>query len=107
MDSGVHICIFLFFQFVYILIIVFCVVGTTAALAYTHKRKVTGILSYLVGCTKVYFTETVLTLNIIFFSLMWTWLLLKMCFRTTVVIAKILIPKQWMPFSVRYLHRNL
>lgn len=48
MRCGVHICIFLVFQFVYFLIIVFCVVVTTAALAYTHKRKVTGILSYLV-----------------------------------------------------------
>lgn len=47
MRCGVHICIFLVFQFVYFLIIVFCVVVTTAALAYTHKRKVTGILSYL------------------------------------------------------------
>lgn len=93
MRCGFHICIFLVFQFVYFLIIVFCVVITTAALAYTHKRKVTGILSYL-ALKKVYFTEMVLILNYIFFSSMWTWLPLKMCFRTTVVIAKILIPKQ-------------
>jgi len=52
-----HICIFLVFQFVYFLIIVFCVVVTTVALAYTHKRKVNGVLSYTKGYTNVYFTE--------------------------------------------------
>lgn len=50
MDCGVHICIFLVFQFVYLLIIVWCIVGTTALLAYTHKGKVTIIVCYLAMC---------------------------------------------------------
>ncbi len=46
MDCGVHICIFLVFQFVYLLIIVWCIVGTTAVLAYNTKGKVTEILLF-------------------------------------------------------------
>uniref|UniRef100_A0A672PIC8 Tetraspanin 37 n=1 Tax=Sinocyclocheilus grahami TaxID=75366 RepID=A0A672PIC8_SINGR len=36
--------------FVYFLIIVWCIVGTTAVLAYTHKGKVTEMLWYLAIC---------------------------------------------------------
>lgn len=47
MDWDFKICMFLVFQFVYFLIIVFCVVGTTAALAYFYQGKVIGLLHYL------------------------------------------------------------
>lgn len=93
MDCGVHICIFLVFQFVYLLIIVWCIVGTTAVLAYNTKGKVTEILLFgymQVKCVTLKWFD----IKTFFFSLMQTWLPLKMCFRTTVVTAKILIPKQ-------------
>lgn len=66
MDCGVHICIFLVFQFVYLLIIVWCIVGTTAILAYNTKGKVTEIL--LFGYMQVKCVTNGLTLNIFFLA---------------------------------------